>query len=137
MNVADRAIYEIGSFWGSLVSRFRSDPPKTEYAERQAEWEVEHAQHMEQYRAKSSPSAKSHVPTSPPLPACATEGEQFDRDLDDIHRAVLEIREMANEMNVTLHEHNRRLDHLGPETDLATGRIRHARGGVQKLIDKA
>lgn len=140
MNSSDRMIQEIGSFWSSITSRFRSEVPKSEYADRRAEWEDQHTRNMEQVRG-SRPSASawgapSSKPSAPPVPATASQ-DQIGRDLDDILLAVRDMKAMAEEMNVSLEEQNRRLDHLNPEIDLTTARIKTARTKVQTLIDKA
>lgn len=138
MNSADRIIYEIGSFWGSIVSRFRSEPNTTENAERLAQFEDEHARHMEGYRnTEAFRRGTGPAPNAPPMPVEYTEGDEVDRDLDEIYLAVHDLKRKALHMGESLEEHNRRLDHLNPEIDIATGRVRNARGKVQNLIDNA
>lgn len=130
-------IYELGSFWGSIVSRFRSEPPKTAHMEAREAWEEEHKNNMESKRGAATRRSSFETPAAPPKPLQSEYLDETDRDLDEIHELVKDMKRKAVLMGETLEEHNTRLDRLSPEIDHTTARIRASRTKVQTLIDKA
>jgi len=134
MNGADRMIHEIGSFWAGLVGKFRSGPNVTEHVDRRSQWEAEHDAKMAAYRG--SETYTSAMSTSVQHKSGVYDDDE-DGDLDQIHAAVIEMRKKAVIMGETIEDHNRRLDNLATETDLATGRIKTARQNIHTIIKKA
>jgi hypothetical protein len=135
MNGADRLIHEIGSFWGTIMNKFRSGPNMTEHEERRAQWESEHEEKMASYRGRAE--YVRGVSSSPTKATTATEyADDEDGDLDQIHEAVIEMRKKAVLMGEAIEDHNHRLDHLSTETDIATGRIRSARQNIGTILKK-
>lgn len=132
MNSADRLIYEIGSFWGNLVGKFRSTPNTSEHQDRRQQWEAEHEEYMQAQRAKAL--QQKAAPLAPSLPPRSTEDDEYDRDLTMILESVQQMKSRALEMGIHLEEHNRRLDALRDETDIATDRVRKGRGDIATLL---
>lgn len=92
---------------------------------------------MEFKRTADPRRSASRTPVAPPTPLQSEYYDETDRDLDEIHDLVKNMKQKAILMGHTLDEHNARLDHLSPEIDHTTARIRASRTKVQTLIDKA
>lgn len=135
MNGADRMIHEIGSFWATMLGKFRSGPNVTENADRRLVWEAEHEEKMAAYRSSETYISSTTMGRSPTSTSVYDDDE--DGDLDQIHAAVIEMRKKAVLMGEAIEEHNHRLDHLASETDHATGRIRSARQNINAIIKKS
>jgi hypothetical protein len=136
MNGADRLIHEIGSFWGTVMNKFRSAPNTTEHAARRDAWESEHEERMAAYR--ETPTYKKGTSSAPTV-ASTTSSQYADDeegDLEQIHAAVIEMRRKALLMGEAIEDHNHRLDNLALETDIATGRIRTAKGKIGVILKK-
>eukprot|EP01122_Echinamoeba_exundans_P014442 TRINITY_DN6541_c0_g1_i1.p1 TRINITY_DN6541_c0_g1~~TRINITY_DN6541_c0_g1_i1.p1 ORF type:complete len:217 (+),score=59.00 TRINITY_DN6541_c0_g1_i1:173-823(+) len=149
MNISERLIGGIESFWTAFANKFRFDNSKdNRRAQAKAEDEIErsmaeddtmvaiakHDADMEQNRRQMKILTERSSQMKTGISEVDDYFEETDRDLDDVYDALAEVKRNALRMRASMARDDKLLDRLQPEAARLEERIRKSNTKIDRIV---